>query len=88
MDEKIIKLYKSGKRQIDISNELNIPYTTVKSIISRKFRKEIEKETIIDENIKRCKYCGEPVNEVKGKKEKIFCSPCCRLRYWRAHHGK
>ena len=32
-----------------------------------------------------CKYCGEPVKQTAGKKQKKFCSDACRMKWWNHH---
>jgi len=32
-----------------------------------------------------CKYCGEPVKQTAGKKQKKFCSDECRMKWWNHH---
>ena len=29
-----------------------------------------------------CRWCGKPVEQTPGRKEKIFCSDPCRVRWW------
>ena len=29
-----------------------------------------------------CRWCGKPVEQIPGRKEKIFCSEQCRVRWW------
>lgn len=89
--EKVIELYNQGMKMIDIATNLQLSYNTVKSIIRRKTIKSvINNETTIqtDSIIRRCRVCGNPVNESYGKREKHFCSSRCRLKYWRKHHDK
>ena len=31
----------------------------------------------------KCKYCGNPLVQTKGKKKKEFCSDKCRKQYWK-----
>ncbi len=32
-----------------------------------------------------CLYCGKPVEQKPGRKEKKFCSDSCRNRWWNSH---
>lgn len=89
--EQVLELYRKGKKMPEIASELNMPYNTVKSIIRRdgiQKMEKIEKVEKIDDGKRKCKCCGNPVNEVEGKRDKLFCSARCRLKYWRHHHGK
>ncbi|MCD7726406.1 MAG: helix-turn-helix domain-containing protein [Clostridiales bacterium] len=35
-----------------------------------------------------CRYCGCPVEQTKGRKEKKFCSDSCRMKWWNSHLDK
>ena len=89
--EKVIELYNQGIKMSDIAIKLQIPYNTVKSVIRRHTLKNScsnEKLKHVDDNIRRCRVCNNPVNEALGKRDKYFCSSRCRLKYWRKHHDK
>lgn len=32
-----------------------------------------------------CRFCGKPVVQNPGRKEKKFCSDSCRTRWWNSH---
>lgn len=32
-----------------------------------------------------CKGCGKPIKQIPGKKQVIFCSDSCRMKWWNAH---
>ena len=66
LDKKtIIDLKKSGCSYKEIAEKLGISVGSVKSIISRYSKTiELEKESY------KCKYCGNPLVQTKGKKKK------------------
>ena len=76
---KIIKLAYLGKRTVDIAKELSIPYSTVRMVM----RRNGVNHTAKDKRLKKCIYCGKPLDlPVKGSK-KIYCSEKCRSAYRR-----
>lgn len=87
MGERIIELFNNGKKMIDISRELNIPYNTVKSIVRRRNGSE-KKEDVVTKSANVCLCCGKEIALVEGKKKRIFCSSNCRVKYWRLKNGK
>ena len=32
-----------------------------------------------------CKYCGSPLHQTPGKRQRRFCSDQCRLQWWKEH---
>ena len=81
--DEIRDLKSKGLTNIEISEKLNIPYNTVKSYLRR--TGEVE----VPHDYNHCKCCGKKLEMVPGKKDKIFCSSYCRVKYWRAkHNGK
>lgn len=88
MGERIIELFNSGKKMIDISRELNIPYNTVKSIVRRRNGSEKKEEVVVTKSANVCLCCGKEITFVEGKKKRIFCSSNCRVKYWRLKNGK
>lgn len=35
-----------------------------------------------------CRYCGKPLQQMKGKRRREFCSDRCRIRWWDAHRDQ
>lgn len=89
MGEKIIEQFNAGKKMVDISRDLNVPYNTVKSIIRRMH--ETEKKVEVEVKVTpedECLCCGKKITSVEGKKKKRFCSSNCRVKYWRMKNAK
>ena len=59
-----------------IAAKLGIPASTVRSFIHR---------NPVVPNTKQCLQCGRPVVQPKGRREKKFCSDCCRMDWWNSH---
>ena len=47
--------------------------------------KKIASEMGIPQSKGGCVYCGKPVVQAKGRKEKKFCSDQCRAHWWNRH---
>ncbi len=67
-----------------IARKMGISENTVKSFCRRNIcrAEETAPETIAEH---RCLYCGAPVRQNPGRKEKKFCSDKCRNKWWNAH---
>lgn len=75
--EKVIALKQKRYSYRTISEMLDMPIGTVKSIWSRK---------LADENLtSACKNCYAPVTSTKGRKRKQFCDDKCRMEWWNSH---
>lgn len=75
--EKVIALKEKRYSYRTISEMLDMPIGTVKSIWSRK---------LADENLtSACKNCRRPVTSTKGRKRKQFCDDKCRMEWWNSH---
>ena len=59
-----------------IAATLGLPQSTVRSHIHR--------HPDIPGTI-RCKQCGKPIQQPRGRREKKFCSDACRMGYWNSH---
>lgn len=68
-----------GMSSSAIASAVGLPVNTVKSHIYR--HPEIPR-------IKLCAYCGRPMRQPKGRKQKKFCSDKCRITYWNHHYRK
>ena len=60
-----------------ISEDTGISINTIKSYLRRH-------KPLRDGHI--CLFCGKPVVQTPGRKEKKFCSDECRSRWWNSHH--
>ena len=68
------------KSAADIAIALGLSVNTVRSYI----RRHPPKDTVQV----RCRQCGKPVLQAKGRKAKYFCSDRCRNAWWNAHPEK
>ena len=73
---KIINMRLDGCSYTAISCALGIPVPTLKAFCQR------HRETIQQH---RCKNCGRPLTQPKGKRKKYFCSDRCRTTWWNRH---
>ena len=70
--DKVLELKNKGFSYKAISDQLGIPVSTAKTYLRRE--KSAEGNT--------CKHCGAELINVKGKKNKKFCSDKCRMAWW------
>lgn len=75
--KKITTLKNRGLSYRRISFLLDVPLGTVKNLVFRKRHKKV-KTTF-------CKCCGNQIEQVSGKKQKIFCNDDCRRTWWNEH---
>lgn len=68
------------KSATDIAIALGLSVNTVRSYI----RRHPPKDTVQV----RCRQCGKPVLQAKGRKAKYLCSDRCRNAWWNAHPEK
>lgn len=68
------------KSATDMAIALGLSVNTVRSYI----RRHPPKDTVQV----RCRQCGKPVLQAKGRKAKYFCSDRCRNAWWNAHPEK
>ena len=71
--EKIAQMVLFGMTPSKIAAEMGKPLSTIKSHIRR--------HPIIPPEPK-CLWCGVPVVQPEGRKQKKFCSDRCRMQYW------
>lgn len=82
--EKIIQLRKAGICMAQIGEELGISKNIVKSFCRRQgLAGDIGTESVAV--TKPCLFCGLPVIQTPGRKEKKFCSDACRHKWWNEH---
>lgn len=73
----ILHLADSGLSYTQIAEKLNLSRNTVKSICFR------NKNTSMEDV---CKYCGKSIDQQNGKKQKVFCSHECSVKWWNEHN--
>lgn len=95
IDEKntIIQMRRAGKSMTEIAAATGISRNTVKSFCSRQgltgAAETMPDITIPDTPAQTvCRFCGKPITQTVGKREKKFCSDSCRTRWWNAHLGE
>jgi len=79
----IINLHCEGVRYVDISRQLKIPVSTIKSFI---YRHQADVEAAMD-NLPTCPRCGALVPKMHFKPRR-FCSDRCRILFWKEHRGE
>lgn len=67
---KIIKLNSDGLGYKKIASTLNISIGSVRNALAEK------EETNV------CRYCGQKLILIPGKKKKTFCNDSCRYHFW------
>lgn len=69
----IIRMNAAGVKPSVIAERVGVSVNTVKSHIRRH---SDDREKI------PCLYCGRPVPQNPGRKQKKYCSDRCRMNYW------
>lgn len=87
---RLYALRKAGRSYTEIADEMGISKNTVKTYCRRTGltpADEIRAAAQVPKHIadKFCLYCGKPVVQTPGRKEKKFCSDICRNRWWNSH---
>lgn len=70
-EKKIWDLRSKGKGYKAIAIELNLPTGTIKSYCTRN-----------KVGSGKCRYCGEPIVQTPGRKQKKYCSEGCKTKWW------
>lgn len=66
-----------------IAVALGASVNTIKSICQRN---GLGGRTVLPEpDLTVCQYCGKPITQRPGRKERRFCSDACRLAWWKNH---
>ncbi len=86
--EKIRDMREDGLGCARIGQMLGISKNTVSSFcrsngLKAGDLKEAKKRAENGEHYCRC--CGKPVEQNPGRKEKMFCSDACRMKWWNRH---
>ena len=77
--KQIERLHAGGMGYKAISHELGISVNTIKTHCRRHGIKPQRKSQDI------CLFCGKPLIQTPGKREKKFCDATCRTRWWSLH---
>ena len=78
----IMSLRDQGLGYKRIADRLGISINTVKSFCRRQKEKPHEEDR---SGPFVCKYCGVTVRQTPGRKQKLFCSDKCRMKWWNEH---
>ena len=79
--EMVIMLRRSGQSFRAIADSLKLSENTVKSYWHRHFINDTDTPA----HTGFCRMCGIPLTQTPHKKERIFCSDHCRMKWW-SHH--
>lgn len=83
--EDIQRFRKEGLSYSKISTMLSLPENTIKSFCRRNNMGGVAfAETVLAVG-GQCRQCGTELSQIKGKKQKRFCSDKCRLSWWNTH---
>ena len=75
----------SGASYGQIAKMLGLSVNTVKSYCQRNpIEKELPKPVEVACR-DRCPQCNAPLEQTPGHRQKRFCSPKCRMAWWKAH---
>lgn len=84
--EQIRKLRGEGYSYTKISQALGISENTIKTFCRRKGLGGVALSPApVKETGHFCLFCGVAVMQTAGRKEKRFCSDCCRNKWWNSH---
>lgn len=84
----LIRIYREkGMSYKDVADALSISINTIKTFCKRNGLGGVRSiGTVADEvMVKACEYCGKPVRQNPGRKQKRFCSDSCRNQWWNTH---
>ena len=77
--QKIINMIKQGYSHKEIGDLLGLSRNTISSIARR------SNGNLVEEAF--CPYCGAPLKQTRGHRQKTYCSDNCRKQYWKKHRG-
>lgn len=80
----------------EIARQMDIPRETVKSFCKRNGIGIISEAPLIPspqtEDISvesdRCRACGKSIEQISGRKKRVFCCGQCRTNWWRGNQDK
>lgn len=76
-------LRESGESYAQISKMTGLPVNSIKTYCRRNNLTNANTEK--DNKPSKCRYCGKPIEQILGRKEKKFCSDKCRMLWWNSH---
>ena len=83
MEKSMILAYREkgcGYKKISALTGINL--NTIKAFV----RRGKPPETVqAESNTSSCLFCGAPVTQIMGRKQRKYCSDTCRNRWWSAH---
>ena len=77
--KKINYLRAKGMSLANIAITLDISINTIKSYCRRNSVPTKQQKPCT------CKECGKPIKQDSNRKEKLFCSYQCRMKWWKVH---
>lgn len=80
---RIIALRNAGDGYKKIARAMNLSENTVKSFCRRNKIGGVAVRASGSKSL--CHYCGRPVVQKPGRKQKKFCSDQCRMGWWNSH---
>ena len=81
--EEIISLRNQSVTYAEISKELNIPVSTIKT-----FCRRAGMVTPVKKNIPVCKNCGKAISKISATKPRLFCCDKCKMDWWNQHRNE
>ena len=83
---RLYALRKAGRSYTEIADEMGISKNTVKTVCRRIGLTPPPADRVPVQTADRtCPYCGKPLVQIPGRKEKKYCSDTCRNRWWNSH---
>lgn len=79
----IARLRTEGAGYKKIADQLGISVNSVKTFCRRN---DLTKEAMNTRG--ECLFCGKPLVQTPGHREKKFCSSACRTRWWSKHRNE
>lgn len=85
--KQIRHLRQTGCGYTMVAKRLDISKDTVKSFCRRNgLAGEMADRRLTEKE--RCRKCGSPLQQIKGRKPRVFCCEPCRVTWWHEHPEK
>lgn len=82
--EQIVRLRMQGCGYTVIAKRMELSRDTVRSFCRRNgLAGRISGRVVPDSE--RCRECGKVLEQIKGRKHRVFCSAPCRVKWWHEH---